>query len=168
MNSILRIIDNPFYFQRRYFFNILIIALLCYQGSPFKKYVVVPTNLFVEGMFVSRFNDNDYLLQVTEISKTEFDNKNGLNVVKDVCRNQKYYSVALSKKNSSITYSFVNINGICAESYYALYYDDNDNYICPEKSDNADGYSYTIKHNDIDPSRSDYLYFYPNDYYSKN
>lgn len=161
MKSFLKTIDNPFYFQRRYFFNILIVALLCYQGTPFESHALTPTNLFVEGIFVSKFNDNDYLLQISEISKAEFDDSDGLNVVKDVCCNQKYYSITLTNKNSSMMYSFANINGICTESYYALYYDDSDNYICPEQLNNLEGYSYTIKHNGIDPSKSNYLYFYP-------
>lgn len=133
MNSFLKIIDNPFFFQRKYFLNILLIVAICYQGNPFKRDNVVPDNAFVEGVFTTKNLEETYSFTVSQISKNDYEsNPSKENVVNDYCCPDKYYSVILKNETKSFTYSFFSLKSKYFGSNSIYYYDIYENHIYPD------------------------------------
>lgn len=119
--------------------------------------------IFYEGNFVGdiyydadTFVENTATLNVKNISKEEYDEAQGIDVLKDINNNvSPYFSVELKIKidEEYLDYHFYNLNG--RKHDYCIYSDDNDNWISPWKKPNNIDYNdlsysiaYTIQNNE--------------------
>ena len=101
--------------------------------------------IFYEGNFVGdiyydtdTFVENAATLNVKNISKQEYEEAQGIDVLKDINNNvSPYFSVELKIKTDEeyLDYHFYNLNG--RKHDYCIYYDNNGNGISPMKKPNS-------------------------------
>jgi hypothetical protein len=150
----------------KYKINLIIILILCLISCSSKR-----TNIIIAGHYKGNDFQNNSItcdLYIKQISKIEYSNQNGINVIKDSI-NEKYYSILFTINNiesGSQQISFYNFKDAYnnANSTPISYVDDNDCWLTPFTTNNnqimpLNECYYSISFNKNNIEIFTYLYF---------